>query len=191
MRVLSFWFSSVSSVKDWIFKHSHHETSFIPLTSWFRGGFTVKGLLFPPFTSVHRPCECFEIQTFKPKITENQTEIRTLWRNERFFWGNKNNINARVKRIAQTDGSLFSMTSPPRCPCRALREVLFTTRWLLRTTRRVGKTTPGLVGTISGLVEKAYHHVFTSETSVIYNLQLCLRPWSQEYCIVLYDGRQT
>ena len=69
-----------------------------------------------------------------------------------FLREQKQYINARVKRIAQTDGSLFSMTSPPRCPCRALREVLFTTRWLLRTTRRVGKTTPGLVRTTPGLV---------------------------------------
>ena len=71
------------------------------------------------------------------------------------------------------------------------RRLVRTTPGLVRTTPWVGKTTPGLVGTNSGLVEKAYHHFFTSETSVIYNLQLCLRPWSQEYCIVLYDGRQT
>ena len=56
-----------------------------PHISWFSAVSRCEGLLFQPFTSVHRPCECFKIQTFTPETYENQQEMRSVWRGEYFF----------------------------------------------------------------------------------------------------------
>ena len=56
----------------------------------------------------------------------------------------------------KTDGGIFSVTEPPRLSGPTSRDVLFTTRRLVRTSPGVGKTNPGLVRTTPGLAEKAY-----------------------------------
>ena len=73
------------------------------------------------------------------------------------FSGKKLRIYAHVKGRFKTDGGIFSVTEPPRLSSPTSRDVLFTTRRLVRTSPGVGKTNPGLVRTTPGLVEKAYH----------------------------------
>ena len=83
------------------------------------------------------------------------------------------NIYAREKSIFKTDCGFFSPINPLRLPRRTLREVLFISRRLVRTTPWLGKTSPGLVRTTLRLVEKAFHNnipyfpiLFTSETAI-------------------------
>ena len=82
-------------------------------------------------------------------------------------------IYAREKSIFKTDCGFFSPINPLRLPRRTLREVLFISRRLVRTTPWLGKTSPGLVRTTLRLVEKAFHNnipyfpiLFTSETAI-------------------------
>lgn len=69
------------------------------------------------------------------------------------FSGNLIRIYAHVKGRFKTDGGIFSVTEPPRLSSPTSRDVLFTTRRLVRTSPGVGKTNPGLVRTTPGLNE--------------------------------------
>ena len=51
----------------------------------FSAVFLREGLPFPPFTSVHRSCECLKNKTFTPGTYEIQQETRFVWRGEYFF----------------------------------------------------------------------------------------------------------
>ena len=125
--------------------------------------FRCEGLLFQPFTSVHRPCECLAARVnalfskpshSKPlKISRKHTSCEGV---NTFFGKYITYIRARGKRIHQTDCDFFSAIYPLRLPVRTRRDVLFTSRRLFFTTRRVDKTTPGLLGTIPGLFRQAY-----------------------------------
>ena len=86
---VSCWFPMEKRMKLCLFKYSHRAFIFLSLTSWFRGGFPVWRFAFSAPPSVHRSCECFEIQSFTPKTTENQDETRSMWRRWMLFWGNK------------------------------------------------------------------------------------------------------
>ena len=86
---VSCWFPMEKRMKLCLFKYSHRAFIFLSLTSWFRGGFPVWRFAFSAPPSVHRSCECFEIQSFTPKTTENQDETRSMWRRWMLFLGNK------------------------------------------------------------------------------------------------------
>ena len=97
------WFSEGSSVKVWIFKCSPPLWRFYPFICWFPMFFRCEGLRFPPFTSVHRPCECFAAHVNPLKSKPSQSNPCKSEGNEHcvngwiHFSGNVILIYTRVK----------------------------------------------------------------------------------------------
>ena len=86
--------------------------AFIPLTTWFSAVFLHKGLLYLPFTSVHRPCEYLKIKTFTLETYENQQETRSVWMDEYFFREILSRIYTRAKGKRIRDAALYTIIHP-------------------------------------------------------------------------------
>ena len=131
-----------------------------PFICWFPMFFRCEGLRFPPFTSVHRPCECFaaHVNTLKSKPSHskppvNQKKTSIVWTGEYFFREIKYvYIHARKESISRKDCVFFSEICPLHWPSRTQHEVIFTSRRQFRTSPGVDKTSPGVDKTSPGLV---------------------------------------
>ena len=89
---VSVWFSTVSSVKVWIFKCSPPLWRFTAFICWFSDGFPVWRLTLstlhkcsPPVWMLCCPCEHFEIKAFTLESTEYQKETGIMWMGEYIF----------------------------------------------------------------------------------------------------------
>ena len=93
------WFPMEKRMKHCLFKYSHRVFKFLSFTSWFKAVFLCEGLLPPPITGIHRPCECFKDQPFTPKTLKIRRKHALCEGSECFFGEIITYIRARKGQI--------------------------------------------------------------------------------------------